>query len=183
MQNTRLKVTGIVLVLALLGYGFALSDLNPLYHDDTYREVHKELTAGKMENDLDTLAALYIKMYAGRKNKPCPCKDAAYVITARHHGIFNRLYHFKLEREFSDEECIKFLLLHSEGGFGFGKKDVHQAAAYYFHKSVPELNEAEQITMLLLLENPSYFNPVRRRDKVSSTVRMYQNVLQANEHN
>lgn len=70
----------------------------------------------------------------------------------------------KLERRYTKNEILALYLNH----FNFinGAYGIKAAAAIYFGKTPIQLNIEESATLVGMLQNPSYFNPMRRPEKV-----------------
>jgi membrane peptidoglycan carboxypeptidase len=50
---------------------------------------------------------------------------------------------------------------------------IKNAAIFYFDKKIENLNEEEIITLIVMMENPSLYNPKRRKEMVEDKVKLY----------
>ncbi|MDE6612014.1 MAG: penicillin-binding protein [Muribaculaceae bacterium] len=69
----------------------------------------------------------------------------------------------KLERYYSKEEILKMYL--NQFDFLYNAVGIKSAAKVYFNKSAEELNTLEAATLVGMVKNPAYFNPVRRPER------------------
>lgn len=69
----------------------------------------------------------------------------------------------KLERFYSKEEIIKMYL--NQFDFLYNAVGIKSAAKVYFNKSAADLNELEAATLVGMVKNPSYYNPVRHPER------------------
>ncbi len=65
----------------------------------------------------------------------------------------------KLERFYSKEEILKMYL--NQFDFLYNAVGIKSAAKVYFNKEAADLNTIEAATLVGMVKNPSYFNPVR----------------------
>lgn len=69
----------------------------------------------------------------------------------------------KLERMYSKEEIIKMYL--NQFDFLYNAVGIRSAAQVYFGKDAKDLNLQEAATLVGMVQNPSYINPVRHPDR------------------
>lgn len=69
----------------------------------------------------------------------------------------------KLERFYSKEEILKMYL--NQFDFLYNAVGIKSAAKVYFNKEASELNTLEAATLVGMVKNPSYFNPVRHPER------------------
>ncbi|HAB41620.1 MAG TPA: penicillin-binding protein [Porphyromonadaceae bacterium] len=69
----------------------------------------------------------------------------------------------KLERFYSKDEIIKMYL--NQFDFLYNAVGIKSAAKVYFNKSAADLNIPEAATLIGMVKNPSYFNPVRHPER------------------
>ncbi len=69
----------------------------------------------------------------------------------------------KLERYYSKEEILKMYL--NQFDFLYNAVGIKSAAKVYFNKEASELNTLEAATLVGMVKNPSYFNPVRKPER------------------
>jgi len=86
-------------------------------------------------------------------------------------GIFSRALHkpiewmiaVKLERFYSKDEIIKMYL--NQFDFLYNAVGIKSAAWVYFGKKPGDLNIEEAATLVGMLKNPAYYNPVRQNER------------------
>lgn len=69
----------------------------------------------------------------------------------------------KLERMFSKDEIIKMYL--NQFDFLYNAVGIKSAAFVYFGKDAKDLNIEEAATLVGMVKNPSYYNPVRQNER------------------
>ena len=69
----------------------------------------------------------------------------------------------KLERFYSKEEILKMYL--NQFDFLYNAVGIKSAANVYFNKEASQLNTLEAATLIGMVKNPSYFNPVRHPER------------------
>ncbi len=69
----------------------------------------------------------------------------------------------KLERFYSKEEILKMYL--NQFDFLYNAVGIKSAAKVYFNKDASELDTLEAATLIGMVKNPSYYNPVRRPER------------------
>ena len=166
------------MVLFIL-YNFLLSNYNGMFKDASFQELTKSIKTSKNEN-LENILKVYQKLYNDKsqiKNRNCPCEnDSNYIGPYRHGFSFTKMiYKLKIEKEFTEENCLKFDFLNAD--YLYGNKGVKQASKYYFNKEIDELNEKEIINLILMLENPSLHNPKRERNITKTKIEFIQKYI------
>ncbi|MDE6575390.1 MAG: penicillin-binding protein [Muribaculaceae bacterium] len=69
----------------------------------------------------------------------------------------------KLERFYSKEEILKMYL--NQFDFLYNAVGIKSAAKVYFNKEAADLNTLEAATLVGMVKNPAYFNPVRQPER------------------
>lgn len=69
----------------------------------------------------------------------------------------------KLERYYSKEEILKMYL--NQFDFLYNAVGIKSAAKVYFNKSAEDLNTLEAATLVGMVKNPAYYNPVRQPER------------------
>ncbi|MBF6640231.1 transglycosylase domain-containing protein [Flavobacterium sp. J49] len=176
MRKKTFKIIAITLILFIVVYNFLLSDFNPMFEDEEFVYLGNSIKVAQKEN-LKPLVDIYNKIHETVEEKRCPCEVSTAYIGPYRHGfsLTKKLYLLKIEKEFTQDDCLKFELLSAE--YLTGNIGVKQASKFYFNKSVEQLNEEENIMLIIMLENPSLYNPIRRKEKVLRKVRLYQSIL------
>lgn len=178
MIKKILKYLAITFILLFVVYNLILSDFNPMFKNEQFVYLTNKLKEAEKE-DLKFYVDTYNKVQERTryKYKRCECEVAAYYIGPYRHGrsITKMIHVQKLEREFNKSECLKFQFLNAD--YLYGNKGIKDAAKFYFKKNLEQLNEEEKITLIVMLENPSLYNPIKRKEKVMDKVRLYQKIL------
>ena len=73
-----------------------------------------------------------------------------------------------LEDEVSQEKCFEYYL--SRFDFLHNTKGPHEAAEFYYHKSLDSLNIDEQLGLILKIQNPAYFDETKNRERCAAKV-------------
>ncbi len=99
--------------------------------------------------------------------RDCPCLNVA-----RQSRIFsqNRLLGneyvlaWKLEKEFTQKECLDYYVRN----FNFANSNIGicSASEYYFNKEVTELNFDENATLVIMMKNPIFYNPLLQPERL-----------------
>lgn len=96
---------------------------------------------------------------------------AKQIWSAPSDGLFDRamqkpmewMIAIKLEKYYSKDEIIKMYL--NQFDFLYGAVGIKSAANVYFGKDPKDLNIEEAATLIGMVKNPSYYNPVRRNER------------------
>ena len=78
----------------------------------------------------------------------------------------------KIRHEFTSDDCLK--LVFNQTDFLNNNIGIKNAAKFYFDKKIKNLNEEEKITLIVMMENPSLYNPKRRKEMVKDKVTLFQ---------
>ena len=172
MLKKTLKIIALVLIIFIVIYYLLLSDFNPMFKNEEFVYLTTKLKETEKE-DLKFFVETYKKVNEKRKYRRCECEVPTTYIGPYRNGrsITKMIYVLKIEREFTKNECLKFQFLNAD--YLFGNKGIKDAAKFYFKKDLEELNEEEKLILVVMLENPSLYNPIRRKEKVMNKVRMY----------
>ena len=54
---------------------------------------------------------------------------------------------------------------------------VFKALKYYFNKELNKLSQREKLTLIVMYENPSLYNPIRRPEKVKLKVDLFERMI------
>jgi hypothetical protein len=185
-----LKVALMLLVLFFCFYEFLLSDYNPMFDDDIFKSVEIKLTESRQEKFHD-LIELYTKTHNIQRVRNkffynhisfgiCPSLDIVryfgYNFRANIKFPFVELiYSLKIEKEFTSEECLKTLFLNCD--YLHGNIGIKNASKYYFKKEFEDLNQREKLTLIVMFQNPSLYNPIRRPEKVKMKVDLFEKII------
>lgn len=98
------------------------------------------------------------------------CLANIIYVTNRKDRSFQRLLRhqlflaIKIENEVDSKQQFNFVLDNID--FVNGQVGVKSVSKFYFNKDVNELDNIEIATIVVMLRNPSLYNPIRRPDKV-----------------
>jgi penicillin-binding protein 1A len=150
-----------------------------MFKDEEFINLTNSIKEAQKEN-LQSTVEIYNKIHRNIPTKfgrRCSCEIATTYIGPYRHGfsLTKSLYLRKIEREFTHDDCLKFELMNSD--FLQGNIGIKEAAKFYFNKTLNQLNEEEKIMFIVMLENASLYNPMRRKEKVEAKVRVYKALL------
>lgn len=98
--------------------------------------------------------------------KKCACEEIY-----AHPGYFDHynrfaphIFFYEVNSKLDSKKCLDYVLQNAY--FGNGIKGVKLASKKYFQKEINDLNENEILDLLIIHENPSYFNPLRRKENL-----------------
>lgn len=171
-----LKITATIFLSLFLIYKFLLSDFNPIFKSEEFVYLNNALKASQKEN-LKSITDIYKKIHEKAGDKRCSCEVSTRYIGPYRHGysLTKKLYLLKIDKEFTEEQCLKFELLNTD--FKYGNIGIKSASKFYFNKTVDQLNEVEKITFVAMLNNATLYNPIRNKEGLSNRVRLYQLIL------
>ena len=188
-----LKLSLIAIIIMSIVYLYLMSDYNSMFKNERFVEIQKSILESKSKNYSD-LMLLFNKIedieknkYEGlnRKKRDCPClkvvKNLGYpnLYPERSSQISNKIvlniYAKKIEESFTQNDCLKFLLASYE--FHDKAKGIEEASFFFFGKQIKELSQDESISLILLLENSSLYNPLRNKIGLQIRINEYQLIL------
>lgn len=168
------KILIYTLLLFVVVYHLLLSDINPMFKNDEFIYLTNSINEAKKEN-LNSVITIYNKIHKHlpKKQKICPCeKVTAYISSYRHGFSFTKfIYFLKIRHEYKSDDCLK--LEFNQTDFLNNNIGIKNAAMFYFDKKIENLNEEEKITLIVMMENPSLYNPKRRKEMVEDKVKLY----------
>ena len=163
------------LILFVLAYNFLLSDINPMFKSNEFMYLTNSINEAKKE-DLNSIVDIYNKIHKHipKKQKTCPCEKATSYIGSYRHGfsLAKFVYFLKIRDKFTSDDCLKLVFKQTE--FLNNNIGIKNAAKFYFDKKIKNLNEEEKITLIVMMENPSLYNPKRRKEMVKDKVTLFQ---------
>jgi hypothetical protein len=189
-----LKITTLLFLVMVMIYQLLLSDLNPMFKRDDFIAIKDEINKSKNE-DFKHFLNLYnkiynqksIKFYSLKNSKlgfpkdDCPCLDVARYYGANNLRNFKIpfvkiLYTLKIEKEFSQEDCLKLIL--SKADLLYDNEGIKEASLYFFNKKIDSLDERELLELIIMLENPILFDPKRNREIRQNKILVYEKFLE-----
>jgi len=105
----------------------------------------------------------------GKTYNNCPCREATYTgWYLRHIGFDMTLLTNLTENHASQKECLNY----HAANFEFPDKviGVHNASEQYFDKPVAQLSDSQLIEIILILQNPYFYNKKRRPEIVQARI-------------
>jgi uncharacterized protein YxeA len=189
-----LKITTVLFLVLVVFYQLLLSDFNPMFKREDFIAIKEEINKSKNEdfkNFLNLYNKLYntksIKFYSLKNSKlgfpkdDCPCLDVA-----RYYGVVNSinfkipyvstLYTLKIEKEFSQEDCLKLFL--KKVNLLYGIEGIREASIYFFDKKLDNLNDQEILNLVIMLENPILYDPKKNREILKNKILVYERFLE-----
>lgn len=100
-----------------------------------------------------------------RENNECPCRLASYDFSSAY-KIHLVNFTFWLESQASQKECLTYYLANVD--LLHNTKGVFQASEYYSNKSIDNLSDYELLKLIVIIENPSYYNADKLNEKVNN---------------
>lgn len=196
MKKIAIKTIRLVLVLGIISvcfYQYLLSDFNTLYQNEKFILLKKSIENSKTE-DLKEFVEIYNKTHNiisykrsllsgfDYKTGRSPFRDVVAFRLYEYSSPIkssskNILFALKLERDFTSDECLTYLFLNYD--YLYGNKGIKDASKYFFKKDITNLNQKEKITLVLMLDNPSLYNPLRERDILKRRIKEYEKILQS----
>ncbi|KAF2333861.1 transglycosylase domain-containing protein [Flavobacterium daemonense] len=178
MLKKSLKAFFGLLILLIILITFLLSDFNPIYKNEEFINLTYKIKDAQKE-DFKSIIDIHNKIFRKLKEHNCPCQDAVNSIGPapyRHgYSLTKSLYDQKIKRNFSQNECLKFVLLHYD--FGYRKIGIKDASKFFFNKKIEELNEKEKLTLIAMLKNSGLYNPIRNKVGVRNRVLLLERIL------
>ena len=115
MHKKTLKIIALILFLLIVVYNFLLSDFNPMFEDEEFVYLTNSIKVAQKEN-LNQLVHNYNKIHQTVEEKRCPCEVSTDYIGPYRHGLSltKKIYLLKIEKEFTQDDCLKFELLNAE---------------------------------------------------------------------
>lgn len=177
MLKKALKIVGVSSILFIILYIFILSDYNPIFEHEEFVFINKEVKNAQKQN-LKPIVDIHNKIYQEIKEASCPCQALANNIVTDVHNtslVKRAFYLLKIKKEFSPDECLKFVLMN----YDFGNKNIgiKEASKFYFNKNIDNLNEKEIITLVVMLKNSALYSPIRNPKGVANKVKIFQAIL------
>ena len=165
----------IIIFLGLL-IVYLLSDSNPIYQNEDFRFITKEVKNSQKEN-LNHIVEIYNKIYKKTKENDCPCQFVSNSIPTNSHSSLAKkaLYYFKIKKDFTHDECLRFFL--SKYDFCFHSIGIEQASQFYFKKNISQLNINETLSLIAMLKNSALYNPIRNKEKLRNRVLVFEKIL------
>ncbi|OXB02543.1 hypothetical protein B0A75_02655 [Flavobacterium oncorhynchi] len=183
MLKKTLRIFLISAAFLAITITFLLSGFNPIYKNEKFVDLTEKINEAKKEN-LKTFTGIYEKINTKMKEEKCPCDRATdYIPVYRHGYSFTKsLYKLKLQREFTQTDCYKYLLLNTDFKHVYADSTyktfgVKEASMFYFNKNIGQLNEEEILTLIAMLKNPSLYDPIRNKKVVRNRVLLLKRIL------
>ncbi len=126
----------------------------------------------------DRFSELYHKVYSstntneeifnqiiGKYDSECPCLSVARNSFMFHTDWFKNNYYvvsWKLEENLDKDDCLNYYA--SKFDFIDNNIGVENASNYYYNKPLNKLNDIELIGLIVMMKNPSLYNPKHKPD-------------------
>lgn len=178
MLKKFLKIFFGLLLFLMILVSYLLSDFNPIYKNKEFVNLTYGIKDAKKE-DFKSIIDIHNKIFRKLKEHNCPCQDAVNSIGPgpyRHgYSLTKSLYYLKIKKDFTQNECLKFILVHYD--FGYRKIGIKSASKFFFNKNIEELNKKEKVTLIAMLKNSSLYNPIRNKEGVKNRVYLLERIL------
>ncbi|MFB9076501.1 transglycosylase domain-containing protein [Flavobacterium procerum] len=177
MLKKSLKICFGLLILLTIIITYLVSDFNPIYQNSEFVFITNEIKKSQKES-LKPIIEIHNKINEKTKELDCPCKFVSNNIpTITHSSLFKKaLYYFKIKKEFSNDECLSFVLLNYD--FGDHNRGVEEASKFYFKKNIEQLNKTEILSLIAMLKNSGLYNPFRNGEKLKRKVQYFEKIVQ-----
>jgi len=174
----------IVFIIGLIIFQYLKFEFNKTFDENKLSELKSEIQKAKPLSDefikiynhihpITNLNGIIQDEFFEKHNRDCPCFMVArqLIIPVRKQIQANRyILASKLEKSFTQEECLSYLS--SIRTFTFGNRGIENASSFYFKKNLKELNKREMQTLILMIENPIRYNPIRNPKEVEEKLRL-----------
>ncbi|WP_025743685.1 transglycosylase domain-containing protein [Aquimarina pacifica] len=140
---------------------------------ETFYELYEADNPKSLTNDLN-MQILNSLFYSDTKNTPCSKAVVFSELVWRKKSMFNRFklreisLSWKIEGETTQKECLNWVA--QKYDFLNQGVGIKQAAQKYFGKGISDLSEKEFATLVVMMRNPSLYNPSRRKELVDQNV-------------
>lgn len=181
MKKLLKVIWKILILICIIGFVFIQylkSDFNNQFEQKKLNELKLEIE--KANSLPSAFVKIYNKVYKTtntngilfdrireRYHRECPCLNVAQTsfIRSKNRLLGNEyVLAWKLEKEFTQEQCL--FLYAKQYHFLYGNKGINSASKYYFNKKITELNYDEMATLVIMLRNPSLYNPIKNPENV-----------------
>jgi len=138
--------------------------------DDAYRLFELEYLNGLS----NTPNSYYLKQLLGDTQQSCACENLARLMSHNSIGLdygLNKLIIANyLFDNYGNKKCLDIYLHRFD--FVNNQVGIIDAADFYFNKNLSALNKSELATLVVMLRNPSLYNPIRNPDKVNEKAKL-----------
>lgn len=172
-------LSAIIVVFGIIGIlilQFLISDFNPWFNNTTIEKLSLYISESdnlpesfvRVYNDVSPITPTPNVLLNWKRSKygsSCPCLHVANMfLTPDDARIVGDIYilSLKLERRVSQEQCLSFLVKHHD--FLYGNTTISEASKFYFDEEFGKLSERQYATLVLMLQNPSFYNPKTRQE-------------------
>lgn len=176
---------GMFVCLLGLFIGYIFSDFNHNIDAEQYDAIVANIqSAEKQDEDLIAMfdrvnnnaleKSFFQQLPSWRTNggyyeSPCLSMSWSYMSSHKRRLVNNNyIVAYRLEKEFSQEDCLHCLLENT--AYGYEIRGVKNAAEYYFQKPINELSEEELIGLLVIRQASSTYNPKVYKDRYDRKV-------------
>lgn len=181
-----LWISGVFALSICLYLGYVFSRFNQDIDDEIITEAAKEIKKSKQmdarvlsmynriyDNATENTSIKHAwKILLGKKIE-CPCYNATRMIPINRNKrkkLTENTYAIatRLETKVSQVDCLNFLF--EKFDYLYGAIGIEEAARIYFNKPINELTDDELIGLIIMHENPSLFNPNRKKERFDKRV-------------
>lgn len=121
---------------------------------------------------ITTTNGIIYNRFTEQYDTKCPCNEISLML----HSFYknnstsnNYVLSWKLEKQVTQEQCLNYYLQNAD--FLYNNKGVYEASNYYFQKELSELNFEQMATLIIMIDNPSLYNPKRRPELIKKRIK------------
>ena len=110
----------------------------------------------------------------GQEYVRCECRVVGFNSIFNTNGYYKKsryaaaIIALEIEDYFSQQECFEYYM--SVASFGNGIWGIREAAREYFNKSIEELDDREIISLIVIENATTYYNPLRNPTNLRKAV-------------
>jgi len=178
-----LLILGTTLIVGVLLFiQYLISDFHNPYDKAEFDKLKAEINnAEKLPSDFQIVFdemypvtntnGILIDELNSERNRSCPCLHVAYMNWNLNQQNYPNKFDeyilsWKLEKEFSQNQCLKYLAYNHN--FLRSQIGIDQASAYYFEKKLNALNKKEFAILTLMIRNANLYDPIRNMHGIES---------------
>ncbi len=111
--------------------------------------------------------SLFFNNLLGKRKNDCPCGQVAYM-SPYNYGWQKVLFTFHLEGYVSQKQCLNLLV--NKMDFLYGNLGINSASSFYYNKKLKDLSSNEMLELILMMDNPSFYNKLKRPEMLKKKV-------------
>lgn len=116
------------------------------------------LNTYKKLNTITNTKGKLMDNFQEKYNRKCPCLNISSRIPFEN-PIYRYILANRIENDFTQDECL--IYLSSIQDFTYNNKGIFNASEFFFKKDLKDLNKEENQILVLMMENPIRYNPIK----------------------